>query len=200
MLSYLSGTLIEKFSTEIVVEVNGVGYLLNISATTHEKLPAIGNQIKILTYLYVREDALQLYGFITTEDREVFKLLIAISGVGPKLAQTILSGMSTAQLRESVIAGDTKALTAIAGVGKKTAERIILELKDKLVKLDLKIDIKETAFRSDKQQVRNDAYSALISLGFTKSIAEKAMRAAIAEVPDGSVDDLIRVALRHVQS
>jgi len=200
MLSYLSGTLAEKSSTEIVVEVNGAGYLLSISTTTYEKLPAEGERIKILTYLYVREDALQLYGFTTDEDREVFKLLIAISGVGPRLAQTILSGMSTAQLRQAVLSGNLNALTEIAGVGKKTAERIILELKDKIVKLSLKPDMSEVKVHSDKQQVRNDAYSALIALGFTKSAAEKAMRAAITERPDGSVDDLIRVALRQVQS
>ncbi|NTW50371.1 MAG: Holliday junction branch migration protein RuvA, partial [Chlorobiales bacterium] len=130
MLAYLVGKLVEKSPADAVLEVNGMGYLLSITATTHEQLPALGEQYKILSYLHVREDALQLFGFATEEERQFFKLLLTISGVGPKLAQTILSGMDATRLREAVISNNTKALTAISGVGKKTADRIVLELRD----------------------------------------------------------------------
>ncbi|NTV45911.1 MAG: Holliday junction branch migration protein RuvA [Chlorobiales bacterium] len=199
MLSYLVGKLAEKSSSEAVLEVNGVGYLLSISATTHELLPALGEDYKILCYLHVREDALQLFGFATEEERQVFKLLLTISGVGPKLAQTILSGMDAARLREAIVSNNTKSLTAIAGVGKKTADRIVLELRDKVMKLDLK---SQPVFegQSAHQQARSDAYSALLSLGFSRPAAEKAMRSAIAELPNGSADELIRIALKYVQN
>jgi holliday junction DNA helicase RuvA len=199
MLAYLVGKLVEKSPADAVLEVNGMGYLLSITATTHEQLPALGEQYKILSYLHVREDALQLFGFATEEERQFFKLLLTISGVGPKLAQTILSGMDATRLREAVISNNTKALTAISGVGKKTADRIVLELRDKVVKMDLKT---ESVFEghSAQQQARSDAYSALLSLGFSRPAAEKAMRTVISELPNGSADELIRMALRYVQN
>ncbi len=198
MLAYLFGKLVEKSPTEAVVDVGGVAFSVNISAATFADLPALDAEFKLFTYLHVREDALLLFGFGTTEERALFKLLLGVSGVGPKLAQTILSGMNAGELRQTILSNNLNALTSISGIGKKTAERIILELRDKITKLDLK-PIDKLDVQSDLQQARNDAYSALMSLGFTKAAAEKAMRAAITDAPTAKADELIRIALKHIQ-
>jgi holliday junction DNA helicase RuvA len=199
MLAYLFGKLTEKSPTEAVLDVGGVGFSANISATTFAELPPLDAELKLFTYLHVREDALLLFGFTTIEERALFKLLLSISGVGPKLAQTILSGMTAGELRQTILANNLNALTSISGIGKKTAERIILELRDKITKLDLKPSMTMDV-HSDLQQARSDAYSALVSLGFTKASAEKAMRAAIADAPNAKADELIRISLRQIQA
>lgn len=198
MIAYLAGKLAEKSPLEVVVDVGGIGYAVSITAQSYEALPDGELPVKLFTYLHLREDIAQLYGFITEEERLVFKLLLSVSGVGPKMAQTILSGMDTMTLRETIVAGNSKALTNISGVGKKTADRIILELRDKITKLDLKTNL--TSFvQTDAGQARSDAFSALLSLGYSKPVAEKAMRAAIAESPAAKTDELIRIALKQVQ-
>lgn len=198
MIAYLAGKLAEKSPLEVVVDVGGIGYAVSITAQSYEALPDGELPVKLFTYLHLREDIAQLYGFITEEERLVFKLLLSVSGVGPKMAQTILSGMDTMTLRETIVAGNSKALTNISGVGKKTADRIILELRDKITKLDLKTNL--TSFvQTDAGQARSDAFSALLSLGYSKPVAEKAMRAAIAESPTAKTDELIRIALKQVQ-
>lgn len=171
MIAYLIGTLTDKSPTEATVEVGGIGFSAMISANTYAELPEIDNAVKLLTYLYVREDALLLYGFAREEERAAFKMLLGVGGVGPKMAQTILSGMDVGALREAIIGNNLAALTRISGVGKKTAERIVLELRDKFAKLDLKPA--PTSVQSDLQQARSDAYSALLALGFAKPVAEK---------------------------
>ncbi len=198
MLAYLIGTLTEKSPVEVVVDVGGIGYAVSITATTHQQLPALGEKVKLFTYLHLREDAISLYGFATDEERQVFKLLLTVSGVGPKMAQTILSGMSAGELREVIIANNLRALTNLSGVGKKTAERIMVDLRDKITKLDLKSSI-EIPVQSDAQQARSDAYSALLALGYSRAVAEKALRAAIQESPNAKVDELIKLALRNTQ-
>jgi len=198
MLAYLIGTLAEKSPVEVVVDVGGVGYAVSITATTHQQLPALGEKVKLFTYLHLREDAVSLYGFATDEERQVYKLLLTVSGVGPKMAQTILSGMSAGELREVIIANNLRALTNLSGVGKKTAERIMVDLRDKITKLDLKSSI-EIPVQSDAQQARSDAYSALLALGYSRAVAEKALRAAIQESPNAKVDELIKLALRNTQ-
>jgi Holliday junction DNA helicase RuvA len=198
MLAYLIGTLAEKSPVEVVVDVGGVGYAVSITATTHQQLPALGETVKLFTYLHLREDAVSLYGFATDEERQVYKLLLTVSGVGPKMAQTILSGMSAGELREVIIANNLRALTNLSGVGKKTAERIMVDLRDKITKLDLKSSI-EIPAQSDTQQARSDAYSALLALGYSRAVAEKALRAAIQESPNAKVDELIKLALRNTQ-
>lgn len=200
MITYLIGTLADKTPTEITLDVGGIGYSVSVSSQTSEQLPIIGESVKLLTYLHFREEILQLYGFQSEEERQVFRLLISISGVGPKMAQTILSGMGVSDLRESIISNNLRSLTAISGVGKKTAERIVLELRDKITKLDLKSGYTATAVaQTGNQQARSDAYSALLSLGYSKPAAEKAMRAAIAQSPDAKTDELVRIALKQVQ-
>ncbi len=198
MLAYLIGTLAEKSPIEVVIDVGGVGYAVSITATTHQQLPALGETVKLFTYLHLRDDTVSLYGFATDEERQVYKLLLTVSGVGPKMAQTILSGMSASELREAIIANDLRALISLSGVGKKTAERIIVELRDRIHKLNLNPPIGVPA-QSDLQQARSDAYSALLALGYSRSVAEKALRAAIQQSPSAKVDELIKLALRNTQ-
>jgi Holliday junction DNA helicase RuvA len=197
MIAYLIGTLIEKSPIEATIEVGGVGFTAHISANTYAELPEPQSEVKLFTYLYLREDALLLYGFMREEERAIFKMLLSVGGVGPKMAQTILSGMDVGTLREAIISANLAALTHIPGVGKKTAERILVELRDKLSKLELKPVA--VGSQSDVQQARSDAYSALLALGFSKPVAEKAMRAAIAEAPHAKTDELLRLALKHAQ-
>lgn len=198
MISYLHGTLAEKSPTEITVDVNGVAYAVNISLSTYEMLGEVGSNVKILTYLHFREDAMQLYGFATTAERDLFKLLISISGIGPKMAQGILSGVSVNELKNFILHGNFSSLMSIPGVGKKTAERLVLELRDKIGKLEYEVPLKE-----DKEAgIRTEALLALTSLGYSRSTAEKAIRVVLQE-SDGSelaVEELIKRALRHTST
>jgi Holliday junction DNA helicase RuvA len=135
MISYLHGRLAEKSPTEVTVDVNGVAYAVHIPLSTFEALGEIGAEVKILTYLHFREDAMQLYGFATSAERDLFKLLISISGIGPKMAQGILSGISVNELKNFILHGNFNALMSIPGVGKKTAERLVVELRDRVGRL-----------------------------------------------------------------
>lgn len=198
MIASLSGTLKYKSPTEVLVEVNGVGYSLSIPLSTYEKLGPVNSQVALLTYLHVREDALQLFGFMTEAERHLFKLLISVSGIGPRIAQGVLSGMSASELRQHIVRGNSAALTAIPNVGKKTAERLILELRDKVGKEEpadaLPPDQRESA--------HTESLLALTSLGYNRQAAEKALRMAMQEL-DGtsvSIEELIKRALRHVSS
>ncbi len=197
MYSYLQGKLVTKSPTEIVVDVNGVGYFLNISLSTYEKLDSTGNQVKVFTYLHVREDALILFGFATEAEREMFKLLISVSGIGPKIAQGVLSGMNTDELKTSIQTGNIAALTSVQGIGRKTAERLVVELRDKLGKGE--IEIFDRTFTTSQLKTRDDAMNALLSLGYNRSIAEQALRQVFKEFPgkDLSVEELIKQTLRH---
>ncbi len=127
MISYLIGKIVHKSPTEIIIDVNGVGYSLNISLTSYEKFSSTNGDLKIYTYLHVREDVLQLYGFADEAEREMFRLLISVSGIGPKIAQGMLSGMTPIELKNAILNADIQALTSLQGIGKKTAERIVLE-------------------------------------------------------------------------
>ena len=137
MIAYLQGTIVQKNPTDLVIDVNGVGYAVNIPLSTFEKLEHSTGTVKIFTYLHVREDIMQLYGFATEAEREIFRLLISVSGIGPKMAQGILSGLSINEFKQAILDGNIPALTSISGVGKKTAERLVIELRDKLGKTDL---------------------------------------------------------------
>jgi Holliday junction DNA helicase RuvA len=197
MIAHLRGKLTQKSPTEIVIDVNGVGYVVSIPLSTFEKLDHTGDQVEILTYLHVREDAMQLFGFATEPERELFKLLISVSGIGPKMAQGILSGLSAADLREAILTGNIIALTSISGVGRKTAERIILELRTKLGRIDF-IETVETP-TSTQLKARSEALVALMSLGYTRANAEQALRTVINTSlrKDLSVEELIKQALQH---
>lgn len=193
MISFLDGVLVSKSPTEIIVDVHGVGYAVHIPLSTFEKLNGVNQRVKIFTYLHVREDAMQLFGFATEVERELFRQLISISGIGPKIAQGILSGMDVGELKQCIISGDVAALTTIQGVGRKTAERIIVELRDKLGKLE-ELSVPST---SKQVSIRSEALRALLSLGYTRASAEAALRAVLQETKDPSLEDLIKQALRR---
>jgi Holliday junction DNA helicase RuvA len=198
MFNYLSGKLIKKNPTNIVLDVNGVGYQINISLNTFEKLPDLENELKIFTVLIPREDSIQLYGFFDEDEKQMFEQLLSISGIGPKVAQSILSGISPDELRNYIIQGNSIALTNIPGVGKKTAERMIVELKDKLTK----ISPPEKIVSKDAEDIRMQAYQALITLGYQKQHAEKAIRLALNDINSNNeelnIENLIKKALKEL--
>ena len=181
MINYLVGRLESKKAPFVVLEVNGVGYEVQVSLNALESMPDAGCDVKLLTYLIVREDAHLLYGFADPHERELFKSLIKINGVGPKLALAILSGMNTDLFTSFIVAGDVTALTKLPGVGKKTAQRLIIEMKDKLPEWQVKIGssdgkMKKIESVSSKQVIiRSEAEAALVALGYKSSEASKAL-------------------------
>jgi Holliday junction DNA helicase RuvA len=195
MISFLKGKLAEALPTQVVIDVNGVGYEVLIPLSSFDKLPMPGGEVKLLTHLAIRDDAHVLYGFSTETERDLFRLLIRhVSGIGPKLALNVLSGTTPASFRAAVTRGDVKALSCISGVGKKTAERIVVELKDKLG--DEAALTSGAAATADDQKMA-DAISTLIALGSKPKDAQDAIRAAITMLgPDQPVDALVRAALQ----
>lgn len=195
MISYLQGVLVAKSPTEIVMDVNGVGYAVHIPLSTFEKLDGLNQRVKIYTHLHVREDAMLLYGFATETERELFRMLISVSGIGPKIAQGILSGMDASELRRCITSGDASALTSIPGVGRKTAERIVLELRDKVAK---GADLLPGA-PAAQVSARSEALAALLSLGYTRATAEQALRRVLKEAGEDeiSLEELLKRALRY---
>jgi Holliday junction DNA helicase RuvA len=198
MITFLDGTLAEALPTQIVVAVQGVGYQVLIPLSSFDRLPAPGSAIKILTHLQVREDAHILYGFMSAIERDLFRLLVNnVSGIGPKLALAVLSGMSVSNFKAAVVHSDVGSLSKISGVGKKTAERIVLELKDKLgVAAAWEAASAENAPTPEQAHV-NDAVLALISLGYKQVDAHKAVKQALASASaDQSAEELVRAALK----
>lgn len=198
MIAFLHCTLIDALPTQVTVEVQGVGYEVLIPLSSYDKLPAPGQQVRLLTHLAVREDAHVLYGFMTTAERELFRLLIhTVSGIGPKIALNILSGMNPTAFRGAVAEGDVKALSRISGVGKKTAERIVVELKDKIGEAGAWEASSAQRALSAEDQKANDAVLALIALDFKQLEAHDAVRAAQAVLgPQATVEELVRAALK----
>lgn len=196
MIAFLNGRVIEALPTQVVLDVNGVGYEVLIPHSTYDKLPVEGSGVKLLTHLAVREDAHTLYGFATAEERDLFRLLCAhVTGVGPKLALAILSGTTPVAFKGAVVAGDAAALAKIKGLGKKTAERIIVELRDKVgVSAAWEAASAEQTLSPEDQSV-NDAVLALISLGYKQAEAHKAVQAIKKRQPKAETEDLIREAL-----
>jgi holliday junction DNA helicase RuvA len=196
MFSHLKGILFHKAPTEIVVDVNGVGYAVSIPVSTYEKLGETGTTVTILTHTHVREDILQLYGFATEAEREIFRMLISVSGIGPKIAQGILSGVQPNELQNLIAQANVSALTAIPGVGRKTAERLIVELRDKIAKLDS--GSLAPGSTDTSQGIRAEALMALISLGYNRAAAEKAIRTALQELngKETSIQELLKQALK----
>lgn len=199
MITSLHGKLVEVLPTQVTIDVNGVGYELLIPLSSYDKLPQPGAEVRILTHLAVREDAHVLYGFMTSQERELFRLLIhTVSGIGPKIALNILSGMNAVAFRGAVASGDVKALSQISGVGKKTAERIVVELKDKVGPAGEWEASSASRSLSKEDQKVNDAVLALIALGFKQIEAHDAVRAALDKLgPDAGPDALVRACLRR---
>lgn len=196
MISHLHGTLTSKSPTEIVVDVNGVGYAVSIPLSTFEKLGEPNSSVTLLTYLHVREDTLQLFGFLTEAEREIFRLLISVSGIGPKIAQGILSGCSADDLRSMITLGNVNGLVSLPGVGRKTAERIVVELRDKVTKL--KAETTAEGAPDSQAGIRSEVLLALTSLGYNRSVAEKALRSALLERngKETTLEELLKQAIK----
>lgn len=198
MITFLHGKLVEVLPTQVVVDVHGVGYEALIPLSSYDKLPAPGSEVKLLTHLAVREDAHTLYGFLTAAERDLFRLLIhTVSGIGPKIALNVLSGVSVTAFRAAVAAGDVKALSQLSGVGKKTAERIVVELRDKLGAVTAPGSGGAGAPITPGDQKVNDAVLALLALGYKQPDAHAAVQGARAMLgAEAGVDQLVRAALR----
>jgi holliday junction DNA helicase RuvA len=198
MINFLHGKLVEALPTQVTVDVNGVGYEVLIPLSSFDKLPQPGGEVKLLTHLAIREDAHVLYGFMTAGEREMFRLLInTVTGIGPKIALNILSGMNVTMLRGAVSNGDVKSLSQISGVGKKTAERIVVELKDKMGPAGAWEAASAQRTLSEPDQRVNDAVLALMALGFKQPEAHDSVRGAQAILgPQATVEELVRASLK----
>jgi Holliday junction DNA helicase RuvA len=198
MITFLHGKLIESLPTQVIIGVNGVGYEVLIPLSSFDKLPSPGQDLKLLTQLVIREDAHTLYGFMTAAERDLFRLLVnTVSGIGPKIALNILSGMNPVTFRGAVANGDVKSLSQISGVGKKTAERIIVELRDKIGAAGAwEAASARHALSPDDQKV-NDAVLALVALGFKQIEAHDVVRAAQSMLgAKATVEELVRACLK----
>lgn len=198
MITFLKGKLVESSPTHVTVEVNGVGYEVIIPLSSFDKLPAQGQEILLLTHLSIREDAHVLYGFMTSKERDLFRMLIHnVSGIGPKIAMNVLSGMSVVSFRGAVASQDVKALSSISGVGKKTAERIVVELKDKIGAAGVWEASSAERGLSAESQKTMDAILALVALGYKQPEAHEMVRAAVAVLgAEATVDQLVRASLK----
>ncbi|WP_310605146.1 Holliday junction branch migration protein RuvA [Anaerosporobacter sp.] len=199
MISFIKGELDSIYEDGIVIENGGIGYDIKVPLSVMNELPAAGEEVKIYTYLYVREDILSLYGFLSRDDLQVFKLLITVNGIGPKGALGILSTISPDDLRFAVLADDAKAIAKAPGIGAKTASKLILELKDKLKLEDAfeqKLSKVADAPNSDVN-AKNEAIQALVALGYTNTEALKAVR-GIEITPDMDTEDILKLSLKKI--
>jgi Holliday junction DNA helicase RuvA len=198
VIAQLRGRILEKHPNRVIVDVNGVGYDVFVPLSTFYVLGEAGGDVTLRTHTHVREDALALYGFATLLEQELFERLIGVSGIGPKLALAVLSGIEPLELIRAIERGDIARLTAIPGVGKKTSERLVLELKDRLPRphvVAVAIGGEATEMASD---VRDDVLSALVNLGYHRPLAEKAVASAVKSVPDAGFERTLKQALREL--
>lgn len=204
MIAHLSGTLLSKQATSVIVDVSGVGYEVTIPLSTFYDLEDVNSPVQLRIYTHVREDTLQLYGFRTARERELFQKLISVSGIGPKLGITLLSGMSADEIIASIRTNNLARLTLIPGVGRKTAERLIVELREKVAELssaqlEEEFGAKpEVSAEATEDSVRSDALSALLNLGYQRSGAEKAIDGALGEGGDLTVESVLRRSLKKL--
>lgn len=196
MIAHLHGRILEKQPNRIVVDVAGVGYDVSVPLSTFYGLGEAGSEITLRIHTHVREDALLLYGFATRLEQDLFERLISISGIGPKVALAVLSGIEPPDLIRAIERGDLARLTAIPGVGKKTSERIVLELKDRLPKVQSPTTVEEQA--SAPSLLRDDVLSALMNLGYHRPLAEKAVDSAVKAAVDGDFERTLKQALREL--
>ncbi|MEC8323578.1 MAG: Holliday junction branch migration protein RuvA [Bacteroidota bacterium] len=193
MITHIRGRLVEKSPTAVVIDCNGVGYFIHISLHTFSQLKD-DESIKLLTHLQIKEDAHQLYGFATLMEREIFRLLISVSGIGTNTARTMLSSLTPKQIKEGIAAEDIVLIQSVKGIGLKTAQRVIIDLKDKILKI---YDIDETLLISDNTN-KDEALSALEVLGFAKKNSERVVAKIISNNPDASVELIIKEALKNL--
>jgi holliday junction DNA helicase RuvA len=197
MIAHLKGILIKKALESMIVETGGIGYEVIAPLSTFYALPGNEEQVSLHIYTHVREDSLTLFGFHTTLEKEIFRLLISVSGIGPKLAINILSGIGPGELLSAIVRGDAVKLQSIPGVGKKTAERMVLELKDKAAKISSDIELPPSHAASDEEQrAMDDAVSALLNLGYKATSAKQAVEKALSVVKEINLGAIIKEALR----
>ena len=193
MITHIQGRLVEKNPTDVVIDCNGVGYLLNISLHTFSQIPD-NEALKLFTHLIVREDSHTLFGFSSIAEREIFRLLISVSGIGANTARTMLSSLSPQQVKEAIAHGDVALIQSIKGIGAKTAARVILDLKDKVLKV---YDIDEVSVNKSNTN-KDEALSALEVLGFAKKQSERIVDKIVSQQPDASVETIIKEALKNL--
>lgn len=193
MITHISGKLVEKSPTHVVVDCNGIGYFIHISLHTFSQL-SDDEHIKLLTHFQVKEDAQQLFGFVTPAEREIFRLLISVSGIGANTARTMLSSLTPKQVREGIASEDVALIQSVKGIGLKTAQRVIIDLKDKVLKI---YDIDETVALSNNTN-KDEALSALEVLGFVKKQSERVVGKILTQNPEASVEQIIKEALKNL--
>ena len=193
MITQIQGKLIEKSPTEVVIDCNGVGYLLNVSLNTFSNLPDSGT-VLLYSYLSIREDAHTLYGFIDKTEREIFKLLISVSGVGPSIARTMLSSMTSEEIQKAIASENVAVIKGVKGIGAKTAQRVIVDLKDKILKT---YDLGEVTVDSGNTN-KEEALSALEVLGFNRRLSEKVVTGILKTDPNATVEQIIKLALKNL--
>ncbi len=193
MITHLEGRLVEKNPTDVVIDCNGVGYFINISLHTFSQIPDREN-LRLYTYLQVREDSHTLYGFSTKSEREIFKLLFSVSGIGANTARTMLSSLSPEQVKEGIASGDVALIQSVKGIGAKTAQRVIIDLKDKVLKV---YGIDELSLIPNNTN-KDEALSALEVLGFNKKQSEKVIDKILITHPDALVEQIIKEALKNL--
>jgi len=198
MIAFLRGRVHDKQPNRVIVDVGGVGYEVHVPLSTFYEVGDLGSEVALRVHLHVREDALQLYGFLTELERQLFERLIGISGIGPKLAVVVLSGMETRDLVAAVLRADVARLTGIPGIGKKTAERIVLELKDRLAQIAVPAVSGAAPGASGANRLRADLLSALLNLGYHRQQAEKAIDRTLTSTPDATFEHAVRAALREL--
>ena len=193
MITHIEGKLVEKTPTHVIIDCNGIGYFINISLHTFSQIPD-QEAIKIFTHLQVKEDSHTLYGFISASEREIFRLLISVSGIGANTARTMLSSLTPKQIREGIAVGDVALIQSVKGIGLKTAQRVIIDLKDKILKI---YDIDETSLTQNNTN-KDEALSALEVLGFMKKQSERIVEKVVLATPDASVEFIIKEALKNL--
>jgi Holliday junction DNA helicase RuvA len=191
MIAHLQGKLVEKSPTQIIIDCGGVGYHVNISLHTYSLLPNT-DLIKVYTYLQIKEDAHTLFGFVEKSEREIFKMLLSVSGIGASIARTMLSSLDPKQITNAIASGDVVTIQSIKGIGSKTAQRVILDLKDKVLKL---YDLDEVSM-SQSNTNRDEALSALEVLGFLRKSSERVVEKIVKDDPEASVESIIKKALK----
>jgi holliday junction DNA helicase RuvA len=195
MIAQIRGRLIQKNPGSVVVETNGIGYQTYVSLMTFYELPDVGQDVRLHTHTHVREDLLQLYGFSTLLEKELFQILIGVSGIGPKLALNILSGIPSQELVQSLSSGDISRLLSVPGIGRKTAERMILDLQEKASRLTSRIS-PPRAERRPAEVMNEDIVSALVNLGYKKGQAEKVVERIFRQTPEINLEDALKASLQ----
>jgi holliday junction DNA helicase RuvA len=193
MITHIQGRLVEKTPTDVVIDCNGIGYHIHISLHTYSKIPNAEN-IKLFTYLQIKEDAHSLFGFVEKSERELFKMLLSVSGIGASIARTMLSSMEPKQILNAIATADVVTIQSIKGIGAKTAQRVILDLKEKVLKI---YDLDEVSISSNNTN-KDEALSALEVLGFNKKLAEKVIERIVKDLPDATLETLIKLALKNL--